>query len=141
MALIIWLTLKHFGIKWLHTSGRWAERTLFTATLFFISWAAWFCVVVKSRYFKQSSLVYNLSLLSYVALVLGAYYIYRHLKPDLFPLALTITSIIVIDTSFIANLIKNPITIFFFLSFLVIAQATAGVYWLLQLNIEPETES
>ncbi len=142
VALAIWMVFEHKGITWLQTTNRWAERTLFSSTLFFIGWAAWLCVITKSRYSHISSVMYSLSLLIYAAVIAGTYFIYRHFKPDLYPLSLGILSIIIIDTSVIVKWInwREPIGIFFFLSIFVIAQATAGVFWLLKLDPAPKEE-
>ncbi|TNE51401.1 MAG: DUF2157 domain-containing protein [Deltaproteobacteria bacterium] len=137
-ALVVWEFFARRGVDWLQTSGQWAQRSLFTAALIFLSSGAWIGVVSRRVPYYASSKMYAIAVVLYLLFVAAAFAYFRYIRIDLYPLSALILSIIVIDTSYLGRVLKFETAVLFLLSALVIAQAAAGVYWLRSLDAPPE---
>lgn len=138
LSLLVWEFFAHRGVTWLQTSGKWAQRSLYTAALIFLSSAAWISVVSRRYSYSANQKTYILAVVLYLAFVVGAFVYYRYIKMDLYPLSALILSIIVIDTSYLGRIMKFETGVLFLLSALVVAQAAVGVFWLRSLDAPPE---
>lgn len=137
-ALGAWEFFASRNISWLQTSGRWAQRTLFSIALFFVSSAAWISLMTLYRHSNARNSLYGIIILVFVVFVVISYGYYRHVQVDTYPLAALVLSIIVLDTSYLARLIKHEVVAWFFLSFLVVVQAAVAVFWLRRIPVSAE---
>lgn len=138
VALVIWETLATRGFDWMQTAGRWAQRLLFSAALYFVSTSVWYLILSRRSFLfrraTESTALNVLSVVLYVGFAAGSYWLYRRYFRDLFPLAALVMSVIILDTTLLARIIDKDMIALFTMSLAVIVQAGIGVYWLRQMQ-------
>lgn len=134
VSLLTW-ELAGRRFSWLHTS--WHARLLATAMGVAITGVAILAIG------EADSLLASVSLLAYVVFLGGLYWVYRHLKPDLFMIAGGCLSLlVVIDFAVLRELsISSGADGFLLLFLITIGYTTAAVHWLLKLNRGLQNES
>jgi len=126
LALIIWEYCRSQKVGWM--SGRSFPRV--------ISIFALFPVVISTLIFIFSAgpeYYWGLNFLSpvlFVVFVGAAFYFYSKRFLDMFVLAVSALSMIVIVTAVLAKVIHTGFEMFFLLSILVVAQSAAAAHWL-----------
>lgn len=121
-ALVVWEGLAAGGLKWLRE--RWSVRILATASGGLIA-----SLALHDIFEWHNSSHWGAPL--WLAWMVTAYVVYRHLVRDVYVLAVGVLSAIVVVTSFVANGIGHAEAgVFLLVGLLVIGMSAAGGYWL-----------
>jgi len=128
-ALVAWEALAAAGVPWLRE--RWALRVLAAASGVAITWLAVWSVLD----FKRAG---GWGVVAYAAWLGAVYAAYRRRSADLFILAGSVLSVIVVVAAALARLLleRETATSFLFIGLVVIAMAAAGAWWLRQVAAE-----
>lgn len=131
-ALAAWEVLAALGVDWLRE--RWALRALAVASGGAATWLAVWSVLDFGR-------VGGWGIAAYAAWLGAAYAAYRLRTTDLFILAGSVLSVIVVVTAALARwlLERETAASFLFIGLAVVAMAGAGAWWLRQVAAEEAT--
>ena len=132
-ALALWEFAAFNGVQWLRE--RWAVRVLGAASGCAVTVLATWAVVDPNEIGLLALPVYG----AWLALV---YWFYRHKVRDLFMLAGSILSIIVVVTTLLGDLLLDDLAAFgfLFIALVVIGMSAAGAWWLRQIAAEEKAE-
>ncbi len=122
VALVLWEGLAAGGLKWLRE--RWSVRVIATASGGLIT-------ALASQDIFEWHRASHWGVPLWLAWMVAAYVVYRHLARDVYVLAVGVLSAIVVVASFVANGISHAEAgVFLLVGLLVIGMSAAGGYWL-----------
>ena len=129
---LAWLIWEFTATKFTWLGERWPVWLLAVASGFSVTF-----LMLTAIFDHQGSIF--LTMLSYFSWLGILYFVFRRVVPDLFILAGFCLSLIVVATSFFANLLlarHDSIVGFFVLTIMVIAMATGAAKWLKHIQKE-----
>lgn len=128
IALAFWELL---AVQWLWLAERWAIRLLASASGAAISLLTLYTIFDSENSHAWVGVIW-------VAWIAAVYGVYKHYKPDLFMLAGTAFSVIIVVISFLSkHLLKHmDAEGFLFMAFLIISMGTGAAIWLKNIHRE-----
>jgi uncharacterized membrane protein len=138
LALASWEMALLRGVRWLETWGRWAQRLLFGASLFFLT--VQLVSLLGLRYsFEEVSSRFIFMIVLYALFWAGAWAVYARWRLDLFILASLCLSFFIFSSMWFVRYL-NSANAFFWLSLLILGEVILSVWWLRWLHQQNATK-